>query len=615
MLWGIIMFSVLPVQAEGLDKVVLQLRWEPQFQFAGYYAALWQGFYEEEGFSVEIRSGFSDEGEVIQATEEVQAGRADFGVGAVDILLANDQNEPLTVVAAIFQRSAVGYYMKEGTRVRTPVDLVHVNTARREDDLLDIELQAMLIAEGIDPELLSYTEKQGSFVLKDLLMGEYDVVPVYLGSILKEAEDAGISLQVMRPIDHGIDFYGDSLFTSTKLTLESPELVERFRKATLKGWLFALEHPETMATSIAETFYPERDQEEVLSYNLFQANQVRELSYFPVVELGNLHAFRWEEMHRLLSQLNMLQQPFNPGRFIFNYDHIRSEQTESQRQMLLVTSIIALLVLSGVLLVTMASRSTAGKMEALFRRAEEENKKKEALMIYQARMAAMGEMVANIAHQWRQPLNNMGLVLANLEDAFWHGELDESQLMLSMDKSKKLINRMSGTIDDFMQFANPTKDKESFDPLQEIEKIVDLMDEKCRVHHIVVHISSEEEIQLHGYANQFSQAVFNLIANAVDVLVENKPAHRAIVIRILSEDQWVKISVSDTGGGIPGKIINRIAEPYFSTKSQQQGTGLGLYMTKTIVESRLKGRLTWDNWEKGATMTVWIHGVTKGEKI
>lgn len=612
---AMVLLNPLPVLAEGLDEVVLQLRWEPQFQFAGYYAALWEGYYEEEGFSVEIRSGFSEEGVALQATEEVQSGRADFGVGAVDILLANDQGEPLTVVAAIFQRSAVAYYMRNDTRVRTPVDLVHLNTARRVDDLLDIELQAMLISEGIDPSLLPYTEKQGSFVLDDLMQGEYDVVPVYLGSILKEAVDEGIPLNVLRPIDHGIDFYGDSLFTSRKLTLENPELVERFRRATLKGWLFALEHPEVMAASMAETFYPERDREQVLSYNLFQAGEVRELTYFPIVQLGNLHTFRWEEMHRLLSQLHMLEQPFHADHFIFDYDRIRSEQTEGQRQLLLVTSIIALLVLSGVLLVTMASRSTAGRMEALFKEAEEENRKQEALMIYQARMAAMGEMVANIAHQWRQPLNNLGLILANLEDAFWHGELDEKQLMISMSKSRKLMDRMSGTIDDFMQFANPTKNEEPFDPHEEIEKIVDLLEEKCRLNRIAVHLFSEEETQLYGYANQFSQAVFNLIANGVDVLVERKPDHRAIVIHIRPDQQWVKIMVTDTGGGIPDEIKNRIGEPYFSTKAQQQGTGLGLYMTKTIVENRLKGHLTWDNWEKGVTMTLWVPGVTRGKEI
>lgn len=611
---GMVLSSPLSVEAQVLDQVVLQLRWEPQFQFAGYYAALWEGYYEEEGFSVEIRSGFSEDGLALQATEEVQAGRADFGVGAVDILLANDQGEPLTVVAAIFQRSAVAYYMRHDTRVRTPFDLVHLKTARRVDDLLDIELQAMLISEGIDPGLLPYTQKQGSFVLADLLGGDYDVVPVYLGSILKEAMDEEISLNVLRPIDYGIDFYGDSLFTSRKLTLENPELVERFRRATLKGWLYALEHPEAVAASMAETFYPERDRQQVLSYNLFQADEVRELTYFPIVQMGNLHTFRWEEMHRLLSQLHMLQQPFQADHFIFNYENIRSEQAEEQRQLLLVTSIIALLVLSGVLLVTMASRSTAGRMEALFKEAEEENKKKEALMIYQARMAAMGEMVANIAHQWRQPLNNLGLILANLEDAYWHGELDEKQLMNSMNKSKKLMDRMSGTIDDFMQFANPTQNSEPFDPHEEIEKIVDLLEEKCRLHRITVHIFSEQETQLYGHANQFSQAAFNLIANGVDVLGERTPDHRAIVIHIRPDQQWVKIMVTDTGGGIPDEIKNRIAEPYFSTKPQQQGTGLGLYMTKTIVENRLKGHLTWDNWDKGATMTMWIPGMTRGEE-
>ena len=612
-------FGYAHAQATPLRPVTLQLRWEPQFQFAGYYAALWQGYYADAGLDVTIRSAFDEAGQVRQATEEVQAGRADFGVGAVDILLANEQGESLSVVAAIFQRSAVAYYRLEETSMTTLVDLLDLAVARRRHDLLDVELQAMLIAEGIDPAQLPYTEKSGSFTLEDLTSGRYHLVPVYLGSLLLEARSAGVPVAVLRPLDHGIDFYGDSLFTTTRLTREDPELVEAFRQATLKGWVHALENPSEMAGAITAAFQETQagsyhlmgyDQplrpSDLLAYNEFQAQQVLELTYYPVVEVGNLHPFRWEQTHQALTRLGLLTEPLDLNRFIFDYSRLQQEKQQHHQQLLLVVTLVGFLALAGFLLVTIASRGAARRLEKLFQREREENRRKEALILYQARMAAMGEMVTHIAHQWRQPLNNLGLVLGNLEDAFWHGELDEQQMIRSVDKSRKLINRMSRTIDDFMQFANPTIQQEVFDVRKAVQEVLDLMEERLRLHSIQVIFEGEDFLFAAGYPNQFSQAVFNLIANGVDVLVEQQPSQRIISIAIWREESWVAVAISDTGGGIPEAVGNRIFEPYFTTKPHKQGTGLGLYMTKNIVENSLKGTLVWENSQQGAVMTIRI---------
>ncbi|MEN1761980.1 ABC transporter substrate-binding protein [Anoxynatronum sibiricum] len=606
-------------QAAPLRPVTLQLRWEPQFQFAGYYAALWQGYYADAGLDVTIRSAFDENGEVRQATEEVQSGRADFGVGAVDILMANEQGEALSVVAAIFQRSAVAYYRLEETRMTTLVDLLDLTVARRHHDLLDVELQAMLIAEGIDPGQLPYTEKSGSFTLEDLTTGRYEVVPVYLGSLLMEARRAGVPVAALRPLDYGIDFYGDSLFATTRLTRDDPELVEAFRQATLKGWRHALNNPEEMAKAMTDVFQNSLagngdeagdhrffHASELLSYNRFQAQQVLELTYYPVVEVGNLHPFRWEQTHQALTRLGLLSEPLDLSQFIFDYSRLQQEKQEHQQQLLRVLTLVGFLVLTGFLLVTITSRSAARRLEKLFQQEREENQRKEAFMLYQARMAAMGEMVTHIAHQWRQPLNNLGLVLGNLEDAFWHGELDESHMIQSMDKSRKLIGRMSGTIDDFMQFANPTTQGEAFRVMEAVEEVLDLMEDRFLLHKIQVTTEADENLRAWGYRNQFSQAAFNLIANAVDALVEKQISQRKIHITIDNDTPWVAVSIADTGGGIPATIADRIFEPYFSTKPQKQGTGLGLYMTKTIVENSLKGTLRWENSTQGAVMTIRI---------
>ena len=136
--------------AVAAEKVSLQLRWDHQFQFAGYYAAQWQGYYADAGFEVEIRSAIKPDGTILSATQEVANGNADFGVGAADILIARDQGIPLVVLASIFQNSAAEFYAKEGTHLQAPVDLLKLRVARTKNSLIDVELQAMLRPAQLD---------------------------------------------------------------------------------------------------------------------------------------------------------------------------------------------------------------------------------------------------------------------------------------------------------------------------------------------------------------------------------------------------------------------------------------------------------------------------------
>ncbi|MCC7220458.1 MAG: ABC transporter substrate-binding protein, partial [Candidatus Contendobacter sp.] len=141
----ILLISALPFRdVIAAEKVSIQLRWDHQFQFAGYYAAQWQGYYADAGFEVEIRSALTPDGTILSATQEVAQGHADFGVGAADILMARDQGIPLVVLASIFQQSAAEFYAKEGTPLQSPVDLLKLRVARIKNDLIDVELQAML---------------------------------------------------------------------------------------------------------------------------------------------------------------------------------------------------------------------------------------------------------------------------------------------------------------------------------------------------------------------------------------------------------------------------------------------------------------------------------------
>lgn len=254
-------------------------------------------------------------------------------------------------------------------------------------------------------------------------------------------------------------------------------------------------------------------------------------------------------------------------------------------------------------------------LERMFQKEVDENSKKEALMIYQSRLAAMGEMIGNIAHQWRQPLSGLGLIFANIEDAYSYGELTEEYLSGLIQKSKKLIKRMSQTIDDFRYFFNPKSKEEIFSIKDNVESTINFLDEHLKLHQIELNIIVIEDGMISGYANQYSQVIFNLVQNAIDALIENRINERKIDIRIFSRGISQVVEIEDNAKGIDKSIMGDVFEPYFTTKSKGKGTGLGLYMSKVIIEKNFQGKIDIANQNDGlvASITVPRNGVDDNE--
>ncbi len=246
------------------------------------------------------------------------------------------------------------------------------------------------------------------------------------------------------------------------------------------------------------------------------------------------------------------------------------------------------------------------ELEKMFKKEMDENKKKEALMIYQSRYAAMGEMVGNIAHQWRQPLSSLSLIISNIEDSFFYGDVDKEDVETLFKKSRMLINKMSETIDDFRYFFKPKTDKEEFSVKNIITSTVELFSERMQHNGIVCSITSEEDIKIWGYPNQLSQVVLNFLNNSVDALLENRESERRIGILISEEENKTIIEVNDNGGGIPEEMMEKIFEPYYSTKDEKNGTGIGLYMSQMIIEKNFGGTIHVSNKNGGACMKIII---------
>lgn len=232
------------------------------------------------------------------------------------------------------------------------------------------------------------------------------------------------------------------------------------------------------------------------------------------------------------------------------------------------------------------------------------HREKEKMLIQQSKMAAMGDMISMIAHQWRQPLNQMSYVLMNIESAYEFKELTPKYMDEKVKEGTRLLEYMSHTIDDFKDFFKPDKER-SVEQINEIvEHTVALVQKSLDAHKIVLEVTIASHARILIYRNELLQVILNLITNAKDALVMGKVIDPKIKIAITEEKQQVVITVCDNGGGVNAAIQEKIFEPYFSTKGERSGTGLGLYMVKTIVEGHLNGTITLNNTEEGACFTI-----------
>ena len=233
----------------------------------------------------------------------------------------------------------------------------------------------------------------------------------------------------------------------------------------------------------------------------------------------------------------------------------------------------------------------------------EKQREKENLLIQQSKLAALGEMIGNIAHQWRQPISAVSAIMMNIKWTAISQGADIKFLDERINEANEQLKYMSQTIDDFRNFFKPNKEKEYFDLKNEIKKAYKISQETLLYNNINLQIFSSSTIIVYGYANEFSQVVLNLISNAKDVLIERKIEIPRIEIHISQDDENIYCEVNDNGGGVEKKYINRIFEPYFTTK-EHQGTGIGLYISKEIIQKHMKGSLEVRNLEKGASFII-----------
>lgn len=217
----------------------------------------------------------------------------------------------------------------------------------------------------------------------------------------------------------------------------------------------------------------------------------------------------------------------------------------------------------------------------------------------QAKMAAMGEMMDAVAHQWKQPLNALSMMSDMLRSDFERGSVDQDYINELTDDIQAQIEHMVTTLKEFRTFFRPNKEAKSFGIKRCVQSVMLLVNDEFLKNNISIHIQSSKEILIHGIENEFKHLILNIINNAKDAFNERDIKERQIMITFYQEDNHINLEIEDNAGGISEEVIHDIFKPEVTTKPEGKGTGIGLYMSMQIAQ-KLGGSLSVTNTERGA---------------
>jgi signal transduction histidine kinase len=232
------------------------------------------------------------------------------------------------------------------------------------------------------------------------------------------------------------------------------------------------------------------------------------------------------------------------------------------------------------------------------------NREKDVMLIQQNRQAALGEILDHIAHQWKQPLNVLNFIMYDLEDACSNGEPPEGHVKTTVERVRALTENMSQTINVFRDFYRPDKEKTVFSIGESIEKALSFIKPALRYDSIDIELDADPELSAIGYPKEYAQVILNIIANAREAFKERRAENPLIKIKAFTEDNRAIVDITDNAGGIPEKYLDKIFNIYFTTKESSGGTGIGLYMSKDIIEKNMGGMLSVCNVEQGARFRI-----------
>lgn len=348
--WLALALTASPGVAGAADKLVLQLHRGAQFEFAGYYAALWHGFYREAGLEVEIKPGAPPATPPIDPVREIAEGRAQFGTGTVQTLIRTAQGQSLLLLAPIFQQSDARVYYRADGDFSSPGALLNGRVGRLPpSNILDLELRTALYAEAVDPDRLRSLSIEPGQALADLASHRIDAAVGSTWELPWQARERGIALKSFNPAGYRVEYYGDSLFTLQRLAKTDPAMVQRFREASVKGWGYALQHPDEIAARVLAELPLQVAVSDPAGFTRYQTEVARKLARYPDVPLGHSNPERWSRIQQSLIEIGEISRPADLEAFLYSPDTAARNHTDWLTPIFASAGAVALLAGAGFL--------------------------------------------------------------------------------------------------------------------------------------------------------------------------------------------------------------------------------------------------------------------------
>ncbi|MDR3372606.1 MAG: ABC transporter substrate-binding protein [Ancalomicrobiaceae bacterium] len=553
-----------PVCAGEPARVTIQLKWRHQFQFAGYYAAIDQGYFRDAGLDVTLRE--AREGE--DPAEVVASGGADYGIGTSELVVSRARGAPLVALAATYQHSPFGIVSLRGHGIETVHDLVGKRVMVEPQAA---EIWAYLKLEGISADRLTLVPH--SFDTHSLTAGDVDAMTVYTTDETFALQQAGLDFQLFTARSDGIDFYSDVLFSTEREVRAHPDRVPAVIAAVRKGWHYAVAHPDEMVKLIRERYSDRKSVAELL----YEAEHGRALMALDVVEFGYMSEGRWRHIADTYASLGMIDGSVSLDDFLYKPD------IGLDRDLVIRLSIamaLAVLVVGGV----------GGRFYALSRQLRREMAVRAGAEAgLTAALAQERNLLSVLAHDFRTPLSVISasaqLIGYCLSPDDGRGQREIGKILAAARKLSDLIasclakDRLEGLETKSFVPVDLT------DVLQRITAEWRALAPNRRIYLDIADVETGriERPVILGDRSLLIVAISNLIDNAL----RYTPVEGRVIVALSETGDGLAVTVSDDGPGIPEADRERIFEKYYRSPGTPAtgGAGIGLSVVAGVVRA------------------------------
>ncbi|RKT60448.1 signal transduction histidine kinase [Azonexus fungiphilus] len=583
--------------ASAQEKVTLQLKWTHAFQFAGYYAALEQGYYRDAGLEVELREASPG----VDPIAAVVSGEAQYGVGTSSLLLARKTGQPVVVLAVVFQHSPLVIIAREDKASKGTQGIHDLFGKRFMIEPQSDELIAYLKQEGLaadDLRLLPHSQN-----IDDLVAGRVDAMSAYVSNEPYYLDRAGFAYQVLTPRTGGIDFYGDNLFTTEREIAEHPQRARAFREASLRGWQYAMQHPEEIADLIVARYSTRHPRD----FYLHEAQRMAALLRTDLIEVGYMNPGRWRHIADTYAGLGLLPADYPLDGFLYDADAGRD----------LTRLYIALALLAGVTAVALyihrinrrlaralsESHDNLAQVDALRQDVVAQRDhledmvraRTEALSIAkdaaEAANRAKSAFLANMSHELRTPMHGiMGLTQLARRRATDPKQIDQ------LDKVGQAADKLLLIINDVLDISRIEAEQLTLESVPfaldaVVADLLALTRPKADAKGLALSVALPPELAalpLRGDPMRLGQILLNLTGNAIKFTAAGSVALRFALAADSPDAIRLRAEVSDTGIGIADadrpRLFTAFEQGDSSVTRNYGGTGLGLAISQRLAQ-------------------------------